>query len=327
MIFISFIIPCYNTEFEILKKCISNILRIRIPVEILIIDDGSDSQQLIYHRSFFEEKGIRWIKVNHQGVSNARNVGIDSAKGKYIFFIDSDDEIPDCFINFVNKSVYKLNADWVLFNNLKRVNEKIIPNYIYICTNYTPDIFFLNKKHVAEIFLSRNTLLECWGKLISKNFLIENNLKFEKGMLTGEDALFNSNIILKSQTIQFCNVFSYIYRESDKSVSRLLKDPYIRYHFLEKRYLSDLSIVKEILLSKIQYYKILNSRYIHGIGNDLLKLLRNKALDVNLNKYIMYFVKKHRLFDFLSISDFKTVKGKIYYILVMIDYMINLGVK
>ena len=146
-------------------------------------------------------------------------------------------------------------------------------------------------------------------------------------MFSCEEIVFDSNIILKSQTIQFCNVFSYIYRESDKSVSRLLKDPYIRYHFLEKRYLSDLSIVKEILLSKIQYYKILNSRYIHGIGNDLLKLLRNKALDVNLNKYIMYFVKKHRLFDFLSISDFKTVKGKIYYILVMIDYMINLGVK
>lgn len=91
---LSIIIPAYNAEPYLgeLVVCLQDQIPIDKSVEVLIIDDGS-SQPVTY-----KAKWLKVIRQENQGVSVARNVGIDKAKGEYICFIDADDLVPDYFI-------------------------------------------------------------------------------------------------------------------------------------------------------------------------------------------------------------------------------------
>jgi len=91
---ISVILPVYNVE-KYLRKCIDSILnQTHINYELIIIDDGSTNNSgNIYDEYKLKDNRIQVIHQNNQGLSVARNVGIDLAKGKYITFIDSDDYI------------------------------------------------------------------------------------------------------------------------------------------------------------------------------------------------------------------------------------------
>ena len=93
---VSIIVPIYNSE-KYLNDCLKSIQKQTYHnIEILLIDDGSQDNSLV----ICEEVGVLddRIKIYHQenqGVSAARNRGIELAKGKYILFIDSDDMIID----------------------------------------------------------------------------------------------------------------------------------------------------------------------------------------------------------------------------------------
>lgn len=91
---LSIIIPAYNAEPYLgeLIACLQDQIPTDKSVEVLIIDDGS-SQPVTY-----KAKWLKVIRQDNQGVSVARNVGIDKAKGDYISFIDADDLVPDYFI-------------------------------------------------------------------------------------------------------------------------------------------------------------------------------------------------------------------------------------
>ena len=91
---LSIIIPVYNAEPYLgeLVACLQDQIPTDKSVEVLIIDDGS-SQPVTY-----KAKWLKVIRQDNQGVSVARNVGIDKAKGDYISFIDADDLVPDYFI-------------------------------------------------------------------------------------------------------------------------------------------------------------------------------------------------------------------------------------
>ena len=91
---LSIVIPAYNAEPYLgeLVACLGRQVPPDKSVEAIIIDDGS-SQPLAYTASW-----IKLIRQQNQGVSVARNVGIDKAKGEYISFIDADDLVPEYFI-------------------------------------------------------------------------------------------------------------------------------------------------------------------------------------------------------------------------------------
>lgn len=91
---LSIIIPAYNAEPYLgdLVDCIQDQMPMDKTVEVIIVDDGS-SQPVSY-----SAKWLKVIRQNNQGVSVARNAGIDKAKGKYISFIDADDLVPGYYI-------------------------------------------------------------------------------------------------------------------------------------------------------------------------------------------------------------------------------------
>lgn len=89
---ITVIIPAYNCD-KFIERCISNLLRESLnQIEILVINDGSSDKTLEKLEKYSEK--IKIISKPNGGVSSARNVGIKNASGRYITFLDADDEIP-----------------------------------------------------------------------------------------------------------------------------------------------------------------------------------------------------------------------------------------
>ena len=97
MVEVSVIIPVYNTE-PWLEECLESACGQTLKnIEILCINDGSTDGSLAVLRKFAErDERIVVINQENRGVAHARNVGLNRAKGKYIYFLDSDDWIaPD----------------------------------------------------------------------------------------------------------------------------------------------------------------------------------------------------------------------------------------
>lgn len=91
---ISVLIPVYEVE-EYLDRCVQSVLAQTYEnFEIVMVDDGSkDRSAEIASRYAEEHENIHLIRSEHAGVSHARNVLLENAKGEYVFFLDSDDNM------------------------------------------------------------------------------------------------------------------------------------------------------------------------------------------------------------------------------------------
>ena len=91
---VSIIMPVYNCE-NYLDKSITSVLNQTLDnIELIIINDGStDNSNKIIEKYLNKDNRIKYINQSNNGVSIARNKGIDMAKGKYIGFVDGDDYI------------------------------------------------------------------------------------------------------------------------------------------------------------------------------------------------------------------------------------------
>ena len=125
---ISVIIPVYNVE-NYIEKCLNSIVNQTYNnLEIIIIDDGSTDNSIAIAEKIAEnDKRIRIISQVNQGVSSARNLGLDNASGEYILFIDSDDwlDLETCKIAL--DTMIKHDADVVMWPYISEypLNSKV----------------------------------------------------------------------------------------------------------------------------------------------------------------------------------------------------------
>ena len=111
---VTVVVPIYNVE-RYLEKCLTSIiLQTYKNLEVILVNDGSTDNSLNICKEFEKEDSrIRIISQENKGLSVARNVGIENAKGEYIAFVDSDDFISCKFIeNLYNESI-RNNSDIV----------------------------------------------------------------------------------------------------------------------------------------------------------------------------------------------------------------------
>ena len=137
---ISIIIPIYNVE-KYLEKCLDSILNQTYKnLEIILIDDGSTDNSPNICNSYCEkDKRIKIIHKNNEGVSSARNKGIELSKGKYIVFIDSDDYVSNEHIEVLYDCIISNNVDLVISNLIDISEDGIILN------NEEKESFLMNK--------------------------------------------------------------------------------------------------------------------------------------------------------------------------------------
>lgn len=199
MIKVSFIVPVYNQE-KLLRKCISSIPK-RWDTEIIIIDDGStDNTTKIIEElviEYPEHIGAIICKNNH-GVSNARNLGIDKARGEYILFVDSDDYLD---LNKTCKVIDSyLPGDWdMVFYNMITNNKQI-----YRSTRE-------NRKTRYGMF-----------KFIRKSFI--GDIRFPIGNQYGEDRVFHVELMDKKPKWVCSDILMYHYNYPRKGSLCYLHD-------------------------------------------------------------------------------------------------------
>lgn len=220
---ISVVIPVYNKE-DYINSCIESVFSQTYKnYEIILINDGSsDNSENIIQKWSEKIDKIRYYKQENHGVSQARNKGIDLAKGDYVFFLDADDEIApdalDCLVNNVKKH----QSDIVMGNYLhvyEKCNKKRpqLSKFVF----EKQDLYSSNVK--IELFVTKSRLLSMVSnKLYSLEFIRRNNLRFDHGVLA-EDRLFNLKSFVHKPTITAIADYTYLYNHQENSRSQSLK--------------------------------------------------------------------------------------------------------
>lgn len=207
--FISFIVPVYNVE-QYLESCVKSILsQSDNDWELILIDDGSTDMSGA-HCDKFASKHTK-IKVIHQsnnGVSHARNVGLDKAHGKWVWFVDSDDYIVENAVSRLKEISSHYHSDTIFFGYFDdREGKRSLGNL-----SSNKNTFFLNKKD----FLIQNFSYSNWAMVFSRE-VISDNLRFSNELSYAEDLEFQYKyLILCLNPISIKDPL-YVYRHRDGS--------------------------------------------------------------------------------------------------------------
>ena len=202
---ISIVIPIYNVE-KYLVKCIESIINQTYDnLEIILVNDGSpDNSPAICAYYAKLDSRITIINKVNGGLSDARNVGLEKAKGEYIVFVDGDDYIE---INTIEKaySSIKINdsdlAIWGYIAEYVDRHENIEKVEIHSIQDANYD-----NRNFEEIKLSiekTNLIGYAWNKMYRTENIRKNNLIFVKGLSLVEDMVFNSEMLKHSEKIVF----------------------------------------------------------------------------------------------------------------------------
>lgn len=211
MIKYSFIVPVYNTE-KYLKKCLDSLVNQTYKdFEIIVVNDGStDKSSSIISKYQKKYKNIIVIDKENEGLSMARNRGVQKSSGKYIIFVDSDDYVSNKLLEEVDKKID--DSDILRFQiatedeEYTKINEYHEEGFESMC-GY--DAFkYLSSYHFVE---------PAWCYVIRKNYYIENKFSFKKGVYH-EDFGLIPYVIYKARKVKSIDFIGYYYIQRNGSI-------------------------------------------------------------------------------------------------------------
>lgn len=207
---ISIIVPVYKVE-QYLPKCIESILSQTYPNwELLLIDDGSpDNSGKICDEYAQKDERIRVFHKENGGVSSARNLGLDYAKGDYVMFVDSDDWISNNCLQVCFDEIKKDKLDALQFGFISVTDDLENPR-VKIAT------LPLN----GEKYIQTNNFNVCVGGGIYKREIIEEyKLRFPKELKLAEDQIFVLSFFKHTRSIKYMDRAMYYYlQRADSAV-------------------------------------------------------------------------------------------------------------
>lgn len=222
---ISIIIPVYNSE-KYIEKCIESVLRNTVQnYELILIDDGSsDHSGKICDTYALKDDRIRVFHGENQGVSAARNKGIDNAKGKYITFIDSDDYIGLFYLEKLYRGMEEKDVELTISTMDSAQNEML-------GLTHTRKSFYVNmlsqNAEDAQKYLMLNKAFLVYGpmcKLYKRDIIKKEKIYFPRGIHYGEDVLFNMQYLKYCNNIAVVEGGEYKYRrENQNSLSQMYR--------------------------------------------------------------------------------------------------------
>ncbi|RFM29570.1 glycosyltransferase family 2 protein [Deminuibacter soli] len=189
---ISIIIPVYNTEIYI-AQCLRSILdQPYSNLEVVLINDGStDRSPGICEEFAAADNRIVYRSIPNQGVSNARNMGLQLATGDYVLFVDSDDAVDPGCLNTIADALADNAADVLTFKFRRQFGDDKVENF----PDYKTDT--LSHADIAAYFSNVDCLPFFWyvvRRLHKLAFLKKHNIQFSTDITWGEDTLFNFEV-------------------------------------------------------------------------------------------------------------------------------------
>jgi len=219
--FLSIVIPVYNAEHTI-SRAIKSITSQNIKnFEIIIVNDGSTDQSFkICNKISLDDQRIKLYNIENSGVSYARNLGIEHAKGKYITFLDADDYYSVNFFNVITSEIEKDTQLLIFGYNIVRdgiFRASRIP--LNESANFSNEYEFRN----TAVSLIGNEMINApWNKIYLTSYIKNNKIKFPTEIDIGEDLSFNLLVIKSISFVKVCNqaLVNYTVKKSEGLVSR-----------------------------------------------------------------------------------------------------------
>lgn len=214
---VSVIIPVYNSE-KYIAQCLDSILNNTYKnLEVICIDDGSkDRSASIIKQYQTEYPNIILISQENAGVSAARNAGLQIAKGEYISFVDSDDEISPIYFESLTNAIESTNSD--------------IAACSYSTEKLAEDAQFTQKYEVyvdGDYYRIKQLKNYVIFKLYKRSLI--DSVRFPPQLTFAEDIAFNVSALAyvlegnKSITCAMTQDKMYYYRQVDTSLTHVLK--------------------------------------------------------------------------------------------------------
>ena len=212
---ISVIVPVYNVE-RYISQCVESILeQTYADLEIILVDDGStDGSGSICDEYKLKDNRVVVIHKCNGGLSEARNAGLDIARGEYIGFVDSDDYIEPDMYEVLYKNCERYAADlaaarFVKFNTQGEVRK-----------NFTENIEVFSREEMLRLFIVGDRRYEItmsvWDRLYKRELI--SDLRFPVGKCY-EDIVFSTKVIEKSKINVYIDRALYHYRLREDSIS------------------------------------------------------------------------------------------------------------
>lgn len=206
---ISIIVPVYKTE-KYIRKCLDSIqAQTFTDWECILVDDGSpdSSGQICDEYSALDERFVTLHKPNG-GVSDARNKGIETAKGDWMMFIDADDIIASDTLEKTLSEAKKGNLDIIQFSFTRDLSQ------LGLQDNNETEVCF------REEYIAKNKMLcSVCGCLIKSSIIHDNHIRFDERMKLGEDQLFAYTCIANADRIRRIPNMLYFYYDNPGSAT------------------------------------------------------------------------------------------------------------
>lgn len=315
---ISVIIPVYNT-MQYLTDCLDSVIHQSLQeIEIICVDDCSTDGSLKILREY-AQRDTRILVIhfaNNQGEAMARNRALMEAKGKYIFFLDSDD-----YLDLTALEELYLRADRdrldICYFKMKQRWE-----LAGICCDSTP-------KGIEGIYSEVYTGIELFDLFIDKReffyypclgvyrreFVRKNNLKFRK-LLIGQGGLFTLQGILAAQRVSVQDGQYYTYRLREGSSSKGIYDNYpvvlgnfVQFAQMLKRICEETNEQTISVLKRYLDYQIMQIR--SGIsGSSHIAHTIYEQLSIEYEKYIFkcIFMQQESYFKEFTVEELEELK-------------------
>ncbi len=266
MLKVSIIIPAYNAEKFIRRCLLSAISQTYENIEYVIVNDCSEDNTVELIKAIFSKSNREnsLILIQHEknkGVAVARNTGIQYASGDYIYFLDSDDELPKDAIESL-----------IMLNNENLMADLIIGDFEVTGASRLN----FGRVELAEGLIEKNDLIFSsflrmqWpdmtcNKLERREFLIKNGMKFQEGIVH-EDALWGFELAMNAQSMIISHKKTYIYHIQPISITRAKSDRnfvsllvvfsmIVSYIIERKLYKKNLPLLDYISNFRIYFYK------------------------------------------------------------------------
>ena len=213
---VSVIIPIYNAE-PYLKQCLDSYLAQTLKeIEIICIDDGSDDNSLEIIKSYsLKDRRVICISQQNKGAGYARNIGIKSASGKYLYFPDADDFADPTLLSKAYTQIRQQNAEICVFGSYQYDNEsqEIKKCNYSIKKEYLPGKKCFSCREIKgnpfQVFMGW-----AWDKLYNSSFVLNNSLYFQEQRTTN-DMYFVFTSILRANKITVIHDQLYYQRRNN----------------------------------------------------------------------------------------------------------------
>lgn len=286
---ISVIIPVYNNETFLLQLFTDILNQTYKDFEVIFINDGSkDNSQLLlqdfcsnnpFATCYFKENG---------GVSSARNLGLEKAKGDYIVFWDADDYVDKDFLKLMVSNLQKDTLTVCGFSHINDKNEKV--------DRVLEKSKIVSKNQIA--FMQENWFFNAlWNKIFVKDIILKNNIKFNENYSVGEDTLFIAEYIkhVKNYLIINSSLYTYV-RRQNTAMTKYCSSIYDSHRQIYESIFSSLESEQEDYLECLNQVKLLFGQNCvgniwhlvanlkNGSKQELKKALKHYNTDKNLIK-------------------------------------------